>query len=81
MTVIATLDKGARETDIPVTISVAGGTAEAGTDFSAVPDFTLTIAGGAMSGTATFDLEPLDDETDEPDETVTVTGAATGDRR
>ena len=30
VTVTATLDKGARETDIPVTISVAGGTAEAG---------------------------------------------------
>ena len=77
VTVTATLDKAAREADTPVTISVAGDTAVAGTDFSAVNAFTLTIAGGATSGTATFDLVPLDDETDEPDETVTVTGGTT----
>ena len=77
VTVTATLDKAAREADTPVMISVAGGTATAGTDFSAVNEFTLTIAGGEASGTATFDLVPLDDGTHEPDETVTVTGETT----
>ena len=75
VTVTATLDAAAREADTPVTISVSDGTAAAGTDFSAVNKFTLTIAGGATSGTATFDLVPLDDAIDEPAETVTVTGA------
>ena len=38
---------------------------------------TVTIAGGATSGTATFDLVPLDDNIDEPDETVIVSGTTT----
>ena len=55
-------------------MSVAAGTAVEGTDFSAVTNVTVTIAGGATSGTATFDLVPLDDNIDEPDETVIVSG-------
>ena len=73
VTVTATLDAAARTENTEVTVSVAAGTAVEGTDFSAVNDFTLTIAGGATSGTATFDLVPLDDAIDEPAETVTVT--------
>ena len=75
VTVTATLDAAARTENTEVTVSVAAGTAVEGTDFSAVNDFTLTIAGGATSGTATFDLVPLDDAIDEPAETVTVTAA------
>ena len=78
VTVTATLTGSAREDATEVTISVDGNTATAGTDFSAVTDFALTIAAGSTVGTATFDLTPLPDTTDEPDETVTVTGAVSG---
>ena len=77
VTVTATLDGDSRSENTEVTVSVAAGTAVEGTDFSAVNDFTLTIAGGATSGTATFDLVPLDDNIDEPDETVIVSGTTT----
>ena len=45
VTVTATLDEPASTRDAPteVTVSVAGGTATEGTDFTAVPDFTVTI--------------------------------------
>ena len=61
-----------------VTVSVAGGTATAGTDFVAVADFTVTIPAAASSGAAAFDLAPRDDAIDEPDETLVVSGAAQG---
>ena len=74
VTVTATLDKGARTEAAEVTVSVSGGTATAGTDYTAVAPFTVTIDAGAKTGTGAFDLVPIDDATDEPDETVTVTG-------
>ena len=79
VTVTATLDAGARAEDTVVTVSVAAGNADEGTavagiDFSAVQPFVLTIAAGSTSGTATFELVPLQDLIDEPDEPVTVTG-------
>ena len=78
VTVTATLDGAARSSATTVTISVAAGTALAGTDYTAVPDVALTIAALSTSGTATFRLIPLDDTIDEPDETVTVSGRASG---
>ena len=56
-----------------LTISVDPGTASSN-DFTAVPDFTLTIAPAQTSGTATFRMIPVNDAMDEPDETVTVSG-------
>ena len=63
-----------------VTVSVAAGTAVAGTDYTAVSGVTLTIDAGETRGTETFTLALLDDDVDEPDETVTVTGATTARR-
>ena len=77
VTVTATLDKAARAQATPVTVSVSGGTAAAGTDYSAVENFTVTIDAGKTSGAATFTLTPVDDEVDEPDKTVVVTGTTT----
>ena len=37
--------------------------------------FTLTIPANRISGEATFTLTPVDDNVDETDETVTVSGA------
>ena len=73
VTLTATMDEGARVSGTPVRISVTGDTAVAGTDYSDVNDFTFRILPGRTSGTGTFTLTPVDDETDEPDETVTVT--------
>ena len=76
MTVTAALDRDARG-QTEVTVSVSGDSATAGTDYTAVQDFTITIAAGETSGTGTFTLAPIDDLVDEPDETVTVTGTTT----
>ena len=77
--VTATLDGATLGTATAVTVSVAGGTATAGDDFTAVDDVTVTIAAGEASGTGTFTLEPVDDAVDEADETVTVSGTTTSD--
>ena len=70
-------------TDTVVTVSVAGGTATAGTDFTAVPGFTIIIP--ALESTSldpdnpdTFELEVNGDTLVEMNETLTVSGAATG---
>ena len=75
VTVTGTLDGAPRLAETAV--SVSAGTASAA-DFAAVQDFTLTIAAGQSSGTATFTLTPVDDAIDEGDETVNVTGTAQG---
>ena len=77
VTVTAMLNGAARATTVPVTVSVAGDTATAVTDFVAVSDFTITIASGATSQTGTFTLAPENDDIDEPDETLTVSGSTT----
>ena len=60
-----------------VTVSVAGGTADEA-DFTAVSDFTLTIAVGESSSAGSFDLTVTEDEESEDNETLTVSAAATG---
>ena len=77
VTVAGTLNSVARD-NTPVTISVENGTAIAGTDFATVNDFTLTIPANETRGTTTFDLIPTNDDVDETDETLSVTGSATG---
>ena len=77
--VTATLDGATLGTATHVTVSVAGGTATAGDDFAAVDDVTVTIAAGEASGTGTFTLAPVNDDVDEADETVTVSGTTTSD--
>ena len=78
VTVTALLNAGARTAATEVTVSVAGNTATAGTDFTAVDDFTVTIPAMQTSATTTFTFIPLQDETPEGDETLTVSGSATG---
>ena len=68
------------EADTTVTVSVgdSADSAASGTDYAAVMDFTVTIAAGQTSGTATFTLTPTDDTLIEGNETVSVDGTATG---
>ena len=77
VTVTAELDEDVLLQETEVTVSVSGDSAIAGTDYTAVQSFTITIAPGDTSGTGTLTLAPIDDLLDEPDETVTVTGTTT----
>ncbi len=80
VTVTATLDV-ARIADTPVTISVEDVTAVAGTDYTTIVDdpLELTILAREASGTATFTFTPTQDNLDEPNETVQITGTTSVD--
>ena len=79
VTVTAALSNGgAFPVDTAVTVSVGGGTATAGADYTAVEDFRVAISAGETSGTATFTLAPEDDDMVEADERIGVSGAAAG---
>ena len=78
VTVTATLGGSATLPDATeVTVSVGGGSATLGTDYTAVSDFTVTIPKESASGTGTFTLTPTNDSLAEGDETIDVTGMAT----
>ena len=79
VTVTATVADGkAFPEAVTVTVSVGAGgdSATSGTDYPAVGDFTITIAAGSTSGSASFTLTPADDGVVEGDETITVSGTA-----
>ena len=57
-----------------LTVSVAGSGSSGAVGFAAVADFTVTVPAAARSGTGTFVLTPEDDERDEFDETIAVSG-------
>ena len=76
VTATAILDGGSRTTETRVSVSVMGGTADAG-DFAPVASFTLTIPATQTRGEATFTLEPLADNLLEGDETIVVSGRVT----
>ena len=78
MTVTASLDGSPLPSATTVTVSRTGGTATSGTDYAAISSFTVTIASGQTSGTATLRFDPTDDSVYEGDETVILTGAASG---
>ena len=59
-----------------VAVSVAGSGAADAVDFDPVPDFAITIEAGVTSGAATFTLTPEEDEVDETDETLTLSGTS-----
>ena len=77
VTVTATWDGTPSSAATDVTVSVDALTAETD-DFTAVTDFTITIAADTQSQTGTFDFAPTNDLVYESNETVTVSGAATG---
>ena len=73
VTVTATMNGSPRSEATPLKISVDPGTAEV-EDYEAVEDFTLTIPAEATSADTTFIFTPVDDLTDEADESVIVSG-------
>ena len=79
VTVTVTLgDSVTLQRNVPVTVSVGGGTATAGTDYAAVEDFTVTVLAGRLSAAGTFTLTPTDDDVVESNETIEISATATG---
>ena len=68
------LDGDTRSVDTRVTLTISGQTATE-SDYTALPA-TLLIRAGQQEGTATVVLDPTDDDIDEPDETLEVSGQA-----
>ncbi len=61
-----------------ILVSVAGTRGDAAVDFVAVPEFDITLPANATSTTKTFTLTPLDDDTDENDEHILLSGVHSG---
>ncbi len=80
VTVTATLNQAPRNVATVLTLSVgeSSDTAVEGTDYATVNNLLLTINANQTTGTATFRLNPTDDDFDEDDESVTIDGAVTG---
>ena len=78
ITVTASLVGSQRPAATAVTVSQTGGTATSGTDYVAISAFTVTIAAGASSGTATLRFDPTEDTLEEENETVVLSGSASG---
>ena len=74
--VTATLDGGTRTEATEVAVNVAGSGNTDAVGFQDVSSFAITIAAGDGSGEGTFTLTPIDDEVDESDETLSVTGTS-----
>ena len=64
-------------TTVTVAVGATGDSATEGTDYDTVADVTITIAAGALSGTATFDIVPSNDNAAEGDESISVSGTTT----
>ena len=78
VTVTATVNGMTRYVDAKtVAVSVDDGTAASPADYAAVSGFNITIAAGAASHTGSFTVTPVDDDLDEPNETIDVTGMLT----
>ena len=79
VTVTATVNGATRYVDAKtVAVSVADGTAASPADYAAVSSFNITIAAGAASHTGSFTVTPVDDDLDESNETIDVTGTLSG---
>ena len=75
--VTATLS-GASSEAVTVTVSAAAGTGAVAGDFNLSGATTLTIAAGDVTSTGTVTVTAVDNTTDAPNKTVTVSGTATG---
>ena len=72
ITVTANLIDGSFAAERNITVASTDGTATAGTDYTAVPDTTLTIPANMASATATFMFTATVDAVAEPGETVVI---------
>ena len=72
--VTAEIQGNRRSTKTVVTLATAGGTAIHSTDYRPSQGL-LTIPAGARTGSAPFLVEPIDDQLDEDDETLSIGGS------
>ena len=77
VTVTATAD-AAVAANTPVTVSIGGGAATAGTDYTAVAELALEIPAGGTTGAGAFKLTPIEDTEVEGKETISISGSASG---
>ncbi len=77
-TVSARLSGGSSGEAITITVSATAGTNAAAGDFTLSSAKTLTIAAGDTASAGAVTLSAVNDETDSPDKTVTVSGAVSG---
>ena len=75
-TITASLDHPSSE-DTTVTVAAAAGTNAVAGDFSLSNNKELTISAGGTTSTGTVTIAAVDNTTDEPDKSVTVSGSAT----
>ena len=78
VTVTATADAADLAANTPVTVSIGGGTATSGTDYTAAASLELEIPAGGTTGTGAFKLTPIYDSEIEGKETIPVSGSASG---
>ena len=80
ITVTATLNQAPRNVATVLSLSVgeSSDTAVEGTDYATVSSVLLTINANQTTGTATFQLNPTNDDLDEDNESLTVDGSVTG---
>ena len=77
VTVTATLNQAPRNVATVVSVGGSGDTAAEGTDYATVGSVSLTINANQTAGTATFRLNPTDDNFDEDNEFL-VDGSVAG---
>ena len=78
VTVTASLVGSTRTVATEVSVSVSDGTAVSPVDYNAVGDVTITIPAGSASAMGSFAIAPANDIVAESDETIEVSGSATG---
>ena len=78
VTVTAELSGSTRTEATVVTIGALSGTATQDTDYTATTLASITIPANAANGIGTLTITPTDDGVEEGDETITVSGTATG---
>ena len=81
VTVTGTLNQAPRSTETVVTVSVGmpSDSATEGTDYGTIDDFAMTIAADETTGTAFFTFTPTEDELDEDDEAISLSGTTTAE--
>ena len=74
----ATFNNSPLSTERIVTVTVSGGTATSGTDYTPIAPFDITMLPGQSSATVDLSFTPTQDNLAEGEETVTLTATAAG---
>ena len=77
-TITATLDGKALDADATVSIAIDASAATRDVDYRILFTTPLTISAGQISGSVAFAIDPISDDADEGNETITVTGTIDG---